>query len=85
MSQAELYTKSERKAPSVRGIKLTSVKTVCNSLPRVWVVQPGFLSYVLEGWIEKYYKKVTMKSQKNAQVQVYKALKQKISFQHKSN
>lgn len=74
-----------RKAHSVRGIKLTSVKTVWNSLPCVWVVQPGFLICVLNGWLEKYYKKVTMKSQKITQVQVYKALKQGISFQHRRN
>lgn len=55
----------EKKAHSVRGIKLTSVKTVWNSLPHVLVVQPGILTFVLNGWLEKYYKKVTMKSQKN--------------------
>lgn len=85
MSQAKLYTKSGRKAHSVRGIKLTSVKTVWNPLPCVWVVQLGFLICVLDGWLEKYLRKASIKSQKNTQVQVYKALKQEISFQHRSN
>lgn len=85
MSQAEMYTNSGIKAHSVRGIKLTCVKTVWNSLPHVWVVQTGFLICVLDGWLEKYYKKVITKSQKHTQVQVYKALKQEISFQHRSN
>lgn len=78
-------TGSGRKAHPVRGIKLTSVKAVWISLPCVWVVQLSFFICVVDGWLAKYYKKVTTKSQKEIQAQVYKVLKQEISFQHGSN
>lgn len=78
-------TGSGRKAHPVRGIKLTGVTAVLNSLPCVWVVQLKFFICIVDGWLAKYYKQVTTKSQKEPRAQVYKALKQEISFQHGSN
>jgi len=76
---------SGRKAHPLRGIRLTCVKAVLNSLPCVWVVQLRFFICVVDGWLAKYYKEFTTKSQKEPQAQVYKALKQEISLQHGSN